>query len=241
MLLATGCAGRPLEHFETLLHSSLPRQPREYFSDPEAPPVLDLLPPLEEGVPSAVPPQEWWARVLAEGSTDNGVWGGKVMWGHLPDFVARARALPGLQSADLATLLAMLLGEPTFIFVTRQDKVGQAVSLWKALQTQSWRADDESADHEPTYDFAAIDYLAGQLEADERAWTRWFVRSGRHPTQVRYERLDESPRQVVGEVLEVLGLADAAVPDPPLKRQRDELSLEWIDRYLRDRAGAPAV
>ncbi|MGZ4331338.1 MAG: Stf0 family sulfotransferase, partial [Solirubrobacteraceae bacterium] len=39
MLRETGRAGVPLEHFEILRHSSLPRQPREYFQDLDAPDV----------------------------------------------------------------------------------------------------------------------------------------------------------------------------------------------------------
>ena len=95
MLRDTGRAGRPLEHFEILRHSSLPRQPREYFEDLDAAEVLELLPPLQPGTPSSEAPEAWWARIVREGSGRNGVWGGKLMWGHVEDLVARARQLPG--------------------------------------------------------------------------------------------------------------------------------------------------
>ena len=47
-----------------------------------------------------------------EGSGDNGVWGGKLMWGHVGDLLARARELPGLAGADLDEVLHELLDDP---------------------------------------------------------------------------------------------------------------------------------
>ena len=105
MLRDTGRAGRPLEHFEILRHSSLPRQPREYFEDLPRPELLELLAPPQSARPSSEPPEAWWARIVREGSGANGVWGGKLMWGHVDDLVARARELPGLAGADLDEVL----------------------------------------------------------------------------------------------------------------------------------------
>ena len=49
---------------------------------------------MDPGTASAETAEDWWARILAEGSTSNGVWGGKIMWSKIEDFVARARELP---------------------------------------------------------------------------------------------------------------------------------------------------
>ena len=144
MLRDTGLAGRPLEHFEILRHSSLPRQPREYFGDLDLDGLDELLPPPRSGTPSQEPPEAWRTRILRQGRGENGVWGGKLMWGHVEDLVTRARQLPGQAEASLEQVLATLLDDPQLIFVTRREKVAQAVSLWRAVQTQSWRAGDAS-------------------------------------------------------------------------------------------------
>jgi len=167
MLRSTGRAGRPLEHFEVLRHSSLPRQPREYFNGSGSGPVRERLPPLQTGTLSSEGPRQWWARILEQGHTDNGVWGGRLMWGHVADFLSRARELPGLAGADLHTVLAELLPQPWMVLVTRADKVAQAVSLWRALQTQRWRAKTGEQEQEPVYDFAAIEHLVRQLREHE--------------------------------------------------------------------------
>ncbi len=249
MLRETGCAGRPLEHFEKLRHSSLPRQPREYFDGVDSPEVLDLLAPVKPITPTSESAEAWWNRILSAGATDNGVWGGKLMWGHVEDFLGRARELPGLADADLEVVLRALLDNPQMILVTRRDKVAQAVSLWRAVQTQSWRhgaanreAPASAAAGSPSpsavYNFDAIDHLASQLEHDEGAWIDWFARTGVRPIEVSYDEFDAAPGESVARVLKALCLPGTPVPSPPLARQRDSRSTAWRERYLRERGGA---
>jgi len=241
MLLATGRAGRPLEHFEYLRHSSLPRQPREYFDGVRDSEILDHLAPVDSGTPSREPAGDWWARIAREGSTDNGVWGGKIMWGHVDDFLSRTRELPGLADARLDEVFGALFGEPTFVFVSRPDKVAQAISLWRAVQTQSWRHDDEAPTGPPIYSFAAIDHLVAQLAAHERAWSDWFQSTGHTPLPISYDEMDDAPQATVERVLATLGLDGVDVPDPHLSKQRDEYSLAWAERYRRERYGRERV
>jgi trehalose 2-sulfotransferase len=234
MLAATGRAGRPQEHFEVLRHSGLPRQPREYFDDADPVDVPEHLAPLERGQPISEPAQAWWTRTLAAGLSDNGVWAGKLMWGHVDDFLSRARDLDGLAGAALETVLRTLLGDPKLVYVARADKVGQAVSLWRAVQTQTWRSDGGRTRDDSHYDFAAIHHLVAQLEDQDRAWQGWFAGSGFAPLELTYEALEDDPRRCVASVLRALGLPDGDVPAPPTARQRDARSDEWIARYLED-------
>src|SRR3954467_13591327 len=74
LLAATGVAGRPAEHFEHLQATSLPRQPRQYFEGLDAPEVFEHLAPTDPGHrrPGGAF-AEAFPRVLADGSTPNGV------------------------------------------------------------------------------------------------------------------------------------------------------------------------
>lgn len=243
MLRETGSAGRPLEHFEVLRHSGLPRQPREYFTGLDDAEVLELLAPVNPGRPSDEAPALWWKRIVEEGMTSNGIWGGKLMWGQTEDFLARVNALPGLATADLTRALTTLLDDPLVIFVSREDKVAQAVSLWRAIQTQAWRSGETldgefapSAGAEPAYNFAAIDHLVAALAYEEQCWKDWFSSTGQRPVRVDYDELDAAPQQVVGGLLDILGVP-AWTPKPPLARQRDEISAAWGERYLYEREG----
>ena len=245
MLRATGVVGNPREHFEVLRHSGRPRQPREYFAGVADRGVLELLAPLEPEFPSVEPSAAWRERIVRAGQTPNGVWGGKLMWGHVADLLARARALEGLERADLATVLRVLLGDVRFVLVTRADKVSQAVSLWRAVQTRRWRADAGTPPrpHDAVYHFAAIDHLVTRLEADEAAWRAWFgtmsAGPGR-PLELPYETLAADPRAAVEQVLGFCGFSGVRIGDPPLRHQRDAQSREWVARYLTEKREAAA-
>ena len=235
LLRATGVAGAPLEHFETLRHSGLPRQPREYFDGLSDSAVVDRLPPLQPPQPAAEDPERWWGRVLEQGSTENGVWAGKIMWGHTEDFVARVSPLTGADSLQGA--LVALLGDVRLVFVTRADTVAQAVSLWRAVQTEEWR-DGSGGSGEAEYSFEGIDHLVRQLRDHDEAWRHWFAEAGWSPHVIAYEELNADPQAVAEGALKFLGLS-GDVPDPPTSRQSDDRSARWIERY-RSEAGVSA-
>jgi trehalose 2-sulfotransferase len=239
MLRGTGVAGAPREHFERLRHSDRPRQPREYFAGLDDPCVHGLLTPLEPGHPSEEPADAWRERVVREGMTPNGVWAGKLMWGHVEDLLSRARELDGLAGADLATVLRALFGDVRLVFVTRVDKVAQAVSLWRAVQTQRWSAPAGAPRellHDAVYSFAAIDYLVAQLEAQDAAWRRWFVEHAvTTPFELSYEQIDADPRAAVQGAMRFAGLPAVEVADPPLRHQSDARSHAWAQRYVSER------
>ncbi|MDO8212325.1 Stf0 family sulfotransferase [Conexibacter sp. CPCC 206217] len=240
-LRATGIAGRPFEHFELLRHSGRPRQAQEHFAGVSDPAIEALLPPPAPVDPArtlgAEPAAAWWARIVRDGTTPNGIWGGKLMWDHTEDFVARASLLPGLADADLSTVLDRLLGEVRLVHVRREDKVAQAVSFWRAMQTQSWRHDRGVPDAPAEYHFGAIDQLVALLERDDAAWLRWFEATGRTPLTLVYEQLRSAPQEGVAQVLRLLDLPVAEqLPEPALARQRDATSREWAQRYREARS-----
>lgn len=243
MLRATGVAGVPLEHFELLRHSGQPRQPREYFDGLADPAVPALLAPLDPGRPREEAPAAWRERVVREGMTPNGTWGGKLMWGHVEDLLSRARELDGLSGADLAEVLRALLGDVRLVLVTRADKVAQAVSLWRAVQTQRWSAaaDAPRRPHDAVYSFAAIDHLVAQLKAHDDAWRRWLAdHAARRPLELSYEQVGADPRAAVERVLRFAELPAAEVADPPLRPQRDARSRAWAERYVSDKRAVAA-
>ena len=170
LLEGTGIAGRPQEFFEQLSHSGLPRQPREYFEGVDDEAILALLAPTDPGEPDRSDPRP---RALEEGTTPNGVFAAKLMWTHLLDLAERLG-----RPAD-----ADLLGapDPHYVHVCRGDKVAQAVSLWRAVQTREWRAGAVMERGHAVYHGGAIAHLAAQLEAQDEAWRDWFADHGIEP------------------------------------------------------------
>jgi LPS sulfotransferase NodH len=236
-LRTAGVAGVPLEHFEVLRHSSRPRQPREYFHGASDVSVVEPLPPLHPPRQDPEPSADWWARILRDGTSPNGVWGGKLMWSHVADLLDRVRELGGLVNADLDTALRRLLGDDLLlVHVSRPDKVAQAVSLWRAVQTHAWRAGHEPPGHQAQYSYSAIDHLVGQLEEQDAAWRAWFAATARRPLELSYDALAGDAAGAVGRILRALGVPSDRVPAPATSRQGDARSKAWAARYRAEHA-----
>lgn len=253
-LKATGVAGCPEEYFEAVPATGARRRPRDYLAGLDDPVALALVggdAPGEQPAYSSLQGIERYAehleRVREWGTTPNGVFGAKIMWSQLADLAtlavedAKCRGLPHPQ------LLAHLFDEPRYVWVRRNDTVRQAVSLWRAMQTQFWRAAEEPpvarpGGPEPQYSFAALRHLVGQLTADDAAWERFFAEPAEPPLVLTYEELAADLPTMVRRTLEHLGIPcpEGPLPEPPMRRQSDELSEAWVAAYVRDAAAQPS-
>jgi LPS sulfotransferase NodH len=214
LLKATGAAGIPDEYFQHFKDTGLVDQPRQYLAGVSDPSVLQLLPPLDPGVPETSFDFE---AVRQAGTTPNGVFSAKIMWSHTDDLWARLGE----------RTLEEVFGPLRYVQVIRRDKLAQAVSLWTAIQTQVWRSGDEPQ-REPVYSSVAIRHLVGWLEEGERGWTEWL--RGRDPDVVVYEDFARDP----GPTIEILAGVPASAP--PLQRQAGALSSQWVSRFASEAA-----
>jgi LPS sulfotransferase NodH len=255
-LAATGIAGCPEEHFEVLLETGQPRQPRDYFQRSNDPEVWALLddPEFQEVLgeyggryaehpagrdPLWRPPD--FGRLMKEalwrGTTENGVLGTKIMWAYFRDFVRLARRTPGLESVRPCEVPSSVLPNlRRFVWIRREDTVRQAVSLWKALQTQEWRRDSEEeiGGQGLRFSFAAVDHLKLRIDEHNAAWQSYFERCGVEPLRVVYEEFIEAYEEGVLGLLNGLEIPipeGFTVAQPKMRRQADELSEEWVRLY----------
>ena len=226
-LAETGVAGRPEEYFERLRHSGLPREPREYFEGNEDESLRALLPETRTGDPADGDLERVLPRALAEGTTSDGVFGAKLMWGYFGDLLARLGTTP---EGPAVERLTERFGPISWVHATRADKVAQAVSLWRAVQTRAWSAADPPEAH-PVYDRRGIALLRDQLIAQDAAWHDWFASKGIAPLVVEYEGLAAEHAATLRGVLAHLGLEVERIPDPPMHRQGDERSDRWVARF----------
>jgi LPS sulfotransferase NodH len=240
LLKGTEVAGVPDEYFEALRATGLRRQPSQYFESPEVSDIAERLGPVDPGRPDHPGEFEgWFDYALRLGTTSNGVFGAKMMWNYIDDFRARMAELTGLDHLTLDQALCEVLPNLRVVFVRRRDKVAQAVSLWRAIQTQQWRNEVELNGDDPgeaAYDYRALRHLLDELHRWDARWEDWFHATGREPIRVIYEEFADSRAATVGRVLDSLGIDP---PEPnhgrgPMRRQADDRSRDWVERFQQD-------
>ena len=81
---------------------------------------------------------------IATGSTPNGMFAARIMRGTLPELIDKLGCLyPDLLGADL-DLLNRAFGPTRFVYLLRDNVVAQAVSWFRAEQTDVWQEADLS-------------------------------------------------------------------------------------------------
>ncbi|MDQ1536857.1 MAG: trehalose 2-sulfotransferase [Actinomycetota bacterium] len=168
------------------------------------------------------------------GTTPNGVFGARVMWGTLEVMLTRLRQAWSTANRDDLAILEQAFGPLRFIYLRRQDVVAQAVSWARAEQTGYWQEGDQHTKTPPRYDHARVDDLVHTIGVHNDAWRTWFAANDIHPHEISYELLITDVPGTVQSALAFLGLEDGDVghPVPGTARQADHINAEWITRYL---------
>jgi LPS sulfotransferase NodH len=173
--------------------------------------------------------EEYLRALLARKTSPNGVFGAKAHWGQYE---------PAFGEADPRRLFPNV----RVIFITRRDHLRQAVSWVRALQTLHWAATDRPrVERAAEFDPDHITRKLGRITREEGFWADLFERYGIAPHNVVYEDLIADRRRTLREVLEFIGVeppVDLPVDPVRLERQADQLSEQWVERYLAETAQA---
>jgi LPS sulfotransferase NodH len=171
-----------------------------------------------QGYPTSVETQIKIAHTV--GTSSNGVFAMKL---HPWHFDLLAGKVP----------FAVAFPSPVFVYLYREDRLGQALSLVRASQTGSYHAfTDVKVD--PVYDTAAIMATLRSLTANQARWECYFARNNISPLRISYEKLVESP---IEQLRAIAGFAMVELDnfETPLARglkiQRDEQTEEWRRRF----------
>lgn len=162
------------------------------------------------------------------GTTPNGVFGLKLMWGYFEDLLTRLREL-GDASLDVS-LLARHFPSPRFVWLRRDDVAAQAVSWAKAIQTGHWHHwDARDPDAAAVYDRGQIDALAREAATHDAAWRAWFAANEIEPLVVRFEDLVADTVAATRAVLDFVGVAadDVSIAELTVKTS-DDLNSDWL-------------
>lgn len=112
-----------------------------------------------------------------------------------------------------------------YIYLTRRDKIKQAISWVKAMQTGSWSCHSKPL-HIPIYDSAAIDAQYNMILDQEFKWTQWLA--NKNHLKLEYEDITVD---TVNMIADFLGVQTKTSPTSAFQIQRDDLNEEWERKY----------
>jgi trehalose 2-sulfotransferase len=177
-------------------------------------------------------PGDYLRKLLACRTSRNGVFGVKA---HFRHFEVALREYPPMLE---------VLRDAKFVYINRRDKVAQAVSLARALQTGAWFAFSKSDRFPLFYSREFIDECLEEVRKQALSWILWFRERNQSPVTVHYESLLADPAATVASVADFIGVkldAAARLQIPRLAKQSDEINQEWCERYRRDHNLPPAA
>jgi LPS sulfotransferase NodH len=229
-LAATGRAGRPDEFFDPTPGNE--QHWARHYQAPEGAGYLD--------------------RIVAASSTSNGVFGCKLHWHQVPSMRARlVQALPVPEQPDNRPILDLLqqrLPGTRFVWLSRRNKVAQAISYYRAAQSQIWRAWNDGRNtgvapvKTPVFDRTAIGEYVRTVKSMDIGWRRFFQHHKIPALVVVYEDFVGCYMPTVRGVLKFLGIRydDIVLPTPALQRLSDAESEDW-ERRFREGLERPAT
>ncbi|MCI4662037.1 MAG: Stf0 sulfotransferase family protein [Neomegalonema sp.] len=192
--------------------------------------------------------ERYMARVYAEGTRGGPVLGVKMMWPHLVHLNDRLLDWTDHSEIELYDWMKKAFPNCRFIFLSREDKLRQAISLEKAKQsgqyTKRGGADGQTVEYR--YGFKRLSKVLRWLERRDQEWEAFFTRNNISVHRLTYERLVADMDTEVRAVFDFLGLEDAQtrpIDAPTLQRQSDTRNDRWHERYESEResnlAGLP--
>ncbi len=258
-LASTGVAGRPEEYFQQLPTTGTSRRPVDYLGAElcaECLPAAFGAPDGDFRVELMFDPRrfasfgDYATWVIGTATTSNGVFGAKIMAAYLEGLANGLRDALGDRCPEAThEVLAAAFPRLRYVRLVRSDKVRQAVSLWRAIQTWQWREDAApgavaaASGGDLRYSFEVLDHLRRGLEAEEAWWDAYFREAGIQPLTIVYEEFSGQHDRAVRAVLRHLEIPfeeSWSLPSPTMRRQADTLSAEWAERYESEAAAVPA-
>ena len=165
------------------------------------------------------------ARVIANGSTENGFFAIKLFPSHLFWFKQRF-------GFDFIRH-ACENHEVRIVRLVRRDRLRQAISLAKARQTRAWHAGDKPRG-ETRYDFGLICWCYFRMQRGYGFWDTYLSVSGLEYADFAYEDLLADPAPYLKVHTDHTGIPAIKPAASEMKVLRNDETEEWVARFQED-------
>lgn len=173
--------------------------------------------------------------VMEASSFRNRVFSFKIMAWYLQEFVNRLRATGAFGAGSDSKVLEAAFPRLQFVQILRRNKLQQAISKARAMQTGLWKIQEGNEAHrEPEFDAGLIGKCLEDVAKYEAIWAEFFARENITPFPVWYEELCANYEAVIRSVLDFLKIKlprDVSIEPARTIRQSDGISAEWERRW----------
>jgi trehalose 2-sulfotransferase len=180
-----------------------------------------------------------------------GTFGVKLFWRDVADLMCQAASggdteivLPKSAPATDATyrhifnVIAPLFPRPSFLYLRRRDQLRQAVSLFIADKTGTWRQYRAEAEHPlPTCDFDYIMQALARIQSDERHWRNFFRANALEPFEICYEDLQTDYAGTLNGFFLRSAQTDTKIAPPRLQKQAGAQTESVRAQFLKELRG----
>jgi len=159
--------------------------------------------------------------LIAHSATANGIRAGKVFLFTFERLV-HERVLHHFEGFNL-------------VYLDRADKLAQAISISRSLQSQAFRSDFEGDEQPAEFYFSDLKARLMRLVHTDESWHKFFADNRLRPIRCRYEEVVADPQRAVDRIARSLRIAEPVPIDPArvsLQTQRDDRSAEWRARFI---------
>jgi trehalose 2-sulfotransferase len=216
--------------------------PREYFH------VNFVAATSQElGLTPAGITKQYLSELLRRAEMDGVMFSVKNHWLQINQLLDAFRLIhPAIAREPAPKLIEASLPGARYLYLTRQDKARQAVSMFRAMRSEQWwdagdaaRPDSVGTEYAP--DHLAIRWFESDLSVEDAEWRRYFEVFGIQPLTLIYEDLVARPYETLQQVLDWLGFTDVDLPEPQsqLQRQADNETERTLHEYITLRDSLP--
>lgn len=165
---------------------------------------------------------EYLSSIARINTTSNGVFGIKMHWNQY-----KRHMLDQNLAVDFWNVPV------TWVRITRQDEIRQAISFVRAAQTNSWNSNMEIK-QDPVYNGLAIVDALQRIAGENADWNTYFERNEVQPLNITYEQLTRDMDATVRRVMDHVGAHIDEVPAPQTTQQSDSTNSEWAARFVQE-------
>lgn len=186
-------------------------------------------------------------KLWQAGSTENGVFGVKnalfkTRKDKLFKEIIDLRGIEEKPDLDKEEIWNDLFPNCKHIFLTRRNKVRQAVSWWKAIKDEKWQLDRDAANttdttfYKENYDVNALNHLLTETVLHDCQLQEYFSKNNIKPLNIIYEDYILNFEKTIKLIVNFLGLDSTNIQVGPkyFQRTANQQSEEWVQKYRYD-------